>query len=133
MLPLSVRTRPIERRSVPKRCRETVSVDALAAMVERVLGNGGGSWRARAGVKKMRAESGGKVIPRTGAVAAFGEPMRINEEGKEKEKENERERERKDSFSKLEDEDTADELSFLVEKCDLDSERKQSMFMPYIT
>lgn len=107
-------------------------MDALAAMVERVLGSGGASWRARGGAKKMRAESGGKVIPRTGAVAAFGEPMRIQEERKEKENE-EGEKGRRESFGKLEDEDTADELSFLVEKCDLDSERKQSMFMPYIT
>lgn len=100
-------------------------------MVGRVLATEGGpaGWRPGRGLaKKMRpADTAPGKTQRpvaTGPVQVFGQPMRKEEQAQGK---------TDDGFANLEDQDIDDELSFLVDKCDLDAERKQAMFMPYIT
>lgn len=128
---LPVRTRAIERKPVPKRGRDTVTVDALAAIFDDVLGGADtSSWRKRQPTKKLRETR----RPRTGPAAAFGVPVQFpSEAAPPASPRAENKGEPQESISSLENEDTAAELSFLVEKCDLDAEKRQSMFMPYIT
>lgn len=112
-----------------------MTVDALAVMVESVLGNGatGCTWRARGVAKKMRPDTASRVQkPTTGPIAAFGEPMTKRNEEKSKEM-HPRLEQKSNALQRLEDQDIDDELSFLVNKCELDTEGKQVMFMPYIT
>lgn len=133
---LSVRARAIKRRSVPRRARESMSVDALAAMMERILGEEAGIRRRRR--RRRRSDVGGRGL-RTGAIGAFGGTKTVwpKEKGDmEEEGKSEGNVEAEKSvvlLDKLEEEEAADELCFLIDKCDLDSEGKQAMFMPYIT
>lgn len=133
---LPVRARAIERRSVPRRARENMSVDALAVMMEQVLGEEAGARRGRG--RRRRSEVNGRGL-KTGAFGAFGgtEVVWPKEKGEvEEERKSEGNVETEKGvvlLDKLEEEEAADELCFLIDKCDLDSEGKQAMFMPYIT
>lgn len=133
---LSVRARPIERRSVPRRAKESVSVDALATMMERVLGEDAGMRRTRG--RRRRSEVVARAS-KTGALGAFGAtpmvwPREQRDEGEEPSSRGNADGEKAAVLlDKLEEEEAADELCFLIDKCELDSEGKQAMFMPYIT
>lgn len=107
---LPVRAR-IERRAVPKRMR----VDALAVIMGEALvvsapscdasgtAAAGGGGGGKVGGRARRGEGGGSKVD-TGSV-------------------------RRDDV----DDEVADELSFLVKRCDLEAESSHSQFMPYIT
>lgn len=152
---LPVRER-IERRGVPKRLRDTVGVDALTEMMERMLTTDRCGKRIRAlsndiqigGIvtdsehqhhhqhqhqqHQQQQVAGGNCIPSSqshavASVATLGSeavcvadaPVSLPE---------------LDDGRAIDDDDgTAAELSFLVQKCDLEPERKESQFMPYIT
>lgn len=101
---LHVKERPIGRKPTPKRCRDHVSVDALTAMFDSLLDK-------KKRLRPQQQQQQGKVVTGDGDEAV--------QEGKS------------NSVVELEDNDTADELSFLVNRCDIDE--KQSGFMPYIT
>lgn len=129
----------IERRAVPKRCRESVNVDTLSAMMVQ-LWNDGKTKKVKAletndddlsrtfGDMRVRKRTGerpskGKVtkvakIPKVEGGSSCEEAKRVS---------------KGDEVPRAEDDDTADELSFLVDRCDLDSEKRQATFMPYIT
>lgn len=102
-------------------------------MFEDVLGGSEtANWRKHSYHKKLRSADGPRS--RTGPAAAFGVSLAWGEEVvAPKPPKEDKNTQVLETISKAEDEDTADELSFLVDKCDLDAERKQSMFMPYIT
>lgn len=132
--PLVVRKRPTERCSVPKRYREEISVDALTLKFESLLGSGTPSWKSRAISKSGRSLSAKKALKTSKAfVAAFGElniERPANTDGEIIETVGE---DRREVVDKLEDQDIDDELSFLINKFELDGKDKQTIFMPYIT
>lgn len=128
-----VRKRPTETCSVPKRYREEISVDALTLKFESLLGSGTPSWKSRAISKSGRSLSAKKALKTSKAfVAAFGElniERPANTDGEIIETEGE---DRREVVDKLEDQDIDDELSFLINKFELDGKGKQTIFMPYI-
>lgn len=126
--------RPTHAHSAPTRAGEEISVDALTRKFERLLGTDTPSWKSR-GICKNARPAGAKKGLRTNKalVAAFGELFveRVNDaDGNEIVHES---NERAEAVEKLQDHDTDDELSFLINKFELDGESKQSVFMPYIT
>lgn len=136
-LPVKAR---IERPNVPKRCRETVSVDSLSAMMETLLGKQKGrSKRPKASDAEEELSNvfcDLKVKRRAGDKTGRGKTSKVEKHKKIEECVEEGEgngRKEEEQVSRFEDDDTADELSFLVDRCDLDSEKRQATFMPYIT
>lgn len=151
--PLPVRER-IERRGTPKRLRDTIPIDTLATMIEDVLVTDRSGKKlfkrpdekcslqtlksttenlgalacndkldqenqSSIKVEKLRSDANNITCSGRGTI-----PEKLNESGQES---------KTTEYVKSDDDEVADELSFLVRKCDLESERKQSHFMPYIT
>lgn len=107
-------------------------MDALSVMFDGVLGDAGkASWRKNCPQKRMRYAD--DRLSSRGPAAAFGLSLTFREDVVTANSSQKEDNLPLDTISRVEDEDATDELSFLVNKCDLDAERKQSMFMPYIT
>lgn len=123
----------IERKTTPKRYRECVSVDALSAMMEQLFCHSGsvngGVSRGDDDNELTKTLCDMKIRRKPGKGSKTVKVARTD--GVDKGKENGKEV--IDEMTKLEDDDTADELSFLVNRCDLDSDKTRGPFMPYIT
>lgn len=115
---LPVHARVIERRSVVRRMRERgagMSMERLMRMMGEMggdeLGEKDTRWRKGKGRRRMEGRGGRAVFG--GGTTEGVERLREAEGGV--------------------DDDTGDELSFLIERCELNADDKQAAFMPYIT
>lgn len=150
--PLPVRQR-IERRVVPKRLRDTVGVDALTVMIGDMLATTdrhGKKLRCaseertrnvvddvnREGVNENERVNGSAndvVETSKGASGHSGATVHHVESANACAGVTNARRTDNLLIGDNDDDGTTDELSFLVQRCDLEPERKQSHFMPYIT
>lgn len=152
---LGVRERRIDRRSLPKRLRDAPAVDALTAMLDRVLtrfGAGRVTKRARAsssatsasavaavaatvGVAVESAVKTGTDSAGRGSVSNIGASCSVGSHtvGTHEHK-TASETTRLPLPETRDADETAEELSFLMERrCDLDGDERAAAFMPYIT
>ncbi|PXF44176.1 hypothetical protein BWQ96_06036 [Gracilariopsis chorda] len=147
-LPLSVKS-PIERRPLPKRCRDHIGIDALTTMMDNLLGppsvkrskTNDASTRLSAHLAhlKLRHPAPSAVPSPTASPASSPTPSSSKQPTPQHHTATDEQRDapastpsESESMQRLLDDDTADELSFLVDKCHLNADRNQP-FMPYIT
>lgn len=141
---LSIKDRLIGRRTVPKRLREHISVDALSAMVEKLLGKPVRDSKDKV-TKRMKASGNDESVFNSFSKVSLTCDNTTKENGKGKNndessrsnpsKSNEQSKGISQNGSSViaDDDGTADELSFLVNQCELNPKKQDYKFMPYIT
>ena len=141
---LSIKDRLIGRRTVPKRLREHISVDALSAMMEKLLGKPVRDGRDKV-AKRMKACGNDDSVFNRFSKVSLSCDNTTKENGKgnnnaqssrpSSSKSNEQSKDVHQNGSSIiaDDDGTADELSFLVNQCELNPKKQDYKFMPYIT
>lgn len=133
-LELPVKER-IERRPIPKRCREQFTIEALTAMMDKLLERPSYK-RAKSNYSSHTPSSHFSKITCNPEKSAESEPKAQNDRRRfrlnRKIPSKEIEAIEDNTTTSTEDDDTTDELSFLVDRCNINSSKEQP-FMPYIT